>query len=73
MNNRNKLGKPVEPVEPFKAKLRHYHRSASPELYVKKQKRWDDASPEEFSDNAKPKVSDIPDLLSPEKGKSSGL
>ena len=70
MDNNNKR---VKPTEPFKAKLRHYHRSASPELYAKKQKRWDDASPEEFSDSTKPKVSAIPDLKSPKKGESSDL
>jgi len=35
---------------PFKAKLRHYHRSASPSLYERKQKRWEDVSPSELGD-----------------------
>jgi len=35
---------------PFKAKLRYYHRSASPSLYERKQKRWEDVSPSELGD-----------------------
>ncbi len=35
---------------PFKAKLRHYHRTASPALYARKQKRWEDVSLSELGD-----------------------
>lgn len=39
-------------TEPFKAKLRHYHRTASPSLYSRKQKRWEDVSASELSDSS---------------------
>ncbi|MCP5536227.1 MAG: hypothetical protein H7A51_08345 [Akkermansiaceae bacterium] len=45
----HKNSKP-EPLAPFKAKLRHYHRTASPALYSRKQKRWEDVSPAELGD-----------------------
>ncbi|NWK57313.1 hypothetical protein HW115_16960 [Verrucomicrobiaceae bacterium N1E253] len=47
---------------PFKAKLRHYHRSAAPDLYDEKQKRWVEVSPTELSDTEMPKVSEIPNV-----------
>ncbi|MGB0993517.1 MAG: hypothetical protein ACPG32_13745 [Akkermansiaceae bacterium] len=35
----------------FRAKLRHYHRSASPEFFSRKRKRWENLSQQEFSDS----------------------
>lgn len=40
----------TQSTAPFKAKLRHYHRTASPSLYSRKQKRWEDASASELGD-----------------------
>lgn len=37
-----------QPVPPFKARLRHYHRTASPALYSRKERRWEEASASEF-------------------------
>lgn len=56
-------------AQPFKAKLRHYHRSASPELYTKKQKRWEEVSPVDLSDTAMPKVSKMPNVSAPVSSK----
>ncbi len=38
------------PPRPFKARLKHYHRSASPALYLRKRKRWEDISPSKLID-----------------------
>ena len=40
----------LQSAAPFKAKLRHYHRSVSPALYDRKQKRWEDVSLSELGD-----------------------
>ena len=34
----------------FKARLRHYHRTASPSIYKRKQKRWEDVLPSRLGD-----------------------
>ncbi|MFK7909294.1 MAG: hypothetical protein AB8F34_01695 [Akkermansiaceae bacterium] len=47
---------------PFKAKLRHYHRSASPELYARRNRRWEDVSASEFPDASLPKKKFSPKL-----------
>lgn len=57
--------------QPFKAKLRHYHRSASSDLYEKRQKRWEDTSPSDLSGAGKPKTSEGPDKPWDDKGKGS--
>lgn len=41
---------PQTSLGPFKAKLRHYHRTASPSLYAKKHKRWEDVSSNKLGD-----------------------
>lgn len=48
--HKNSTKQSNQPTGPFKAKLRHYHRTASPELYSRKQKRWEDVSPSELGD-----------------------
>ncbi len=59
---------------PFKAKLRHYHRTASPALYARKQKRWEDVSPSDLGDSSVSGAHGAIDLKRklPEKKKTEG-
>jgi len=52
----------IKSARPFKARLRHYHRSASPKLYSKRQKNWEDVSASQLGDATVPEAIETVDL-----------
>jgi len=68
MQSHTKLTTPA----PFRAKLRHYHRTAAPDLYERKQKRWEDCSSSDLANIGNDKNDGVDlSLKLPEKPSSS--
>lgn len=57
------------PSTPFRARLKYYHRTASPDLYSRKQKRWEDCSTGDLAEIAPKEKSTAMDLNTEAKEK----